>query len=182
VRKQKLFTDRDRELLKRWIKFYLSLDAGERAPTTTEQVHFVQVCRGQREPKTDHEKAYLKLKLMLESDLQRRAARQKSADSTKVTEVAHSEMRHGSARPAAAAPADGSSKLREILDGMSSTEGTRSRDVPERRRKRRRRPESLSPSPPDPAIPEFEDGMPRPGWFSDEGWNAMRRSYRNLGR
>jgi hypothetical protein len=31
-------------------------------------------------------------------------------------------------------------------------------------------------TPPD--IQEFEEGTPRPGWFTDEGWRRMRGRYR----
>jgi uncharacterized protein YifE (UPF0438 family) len=73
VSKQPLFTDSERALLQKWIKLYIALDTGEHIPTTSEQHHFVRVCRGQVEPSTEHEQVYLKVKNFIKADLQRKA-------------------------------------------------------------------------------------------------------------
>ena len=47
-------------LLREHLRFYRSLDSGERIAETDAQIHFVEVCRGRAKPRTPHESAYLK--------------------------------------------------------------------------------------------------------------------------
>jgi predicted RNA-binding protein with RPS1 domain len=56
------YSEEERKLLDKHIDFYKSLDSGSRVPETEEQKHFVEVCQRQKEPKTVHEKAYIKFK------------------------------------------------------------------------------------------------------------------------
>jgi len=53
-------TDWDRELLRRYLKFYQSLDTGTRAPATLLQRRFVAVCRGAEQAHSQHEIAYIR--------------------------------------------------------------------------------------------------------------------------
>ena len=53
-------TPKERALLREHLRFYRSLDGGERIAETDAQVHFVEVCRGRAKPRTPHESAYLK--------------------------------------------------------------------------------------------------------------------------
>ena len=62
ILEQSIFTDKDRALLELHIGFYTDLDAGTREATTDLQKQFVEVCRGNRLPKTDHEVAYWRYK------------------------------------------------------------------------------------------------------------------------
>ena len=57
---QSNLTEKESLLIEKHLKFYQSLDKGQRIPTTTEQKHFVDVCRGNAKPITDHEIAYVK--------------------------------------------------------------------------------------------------------------------------
>jgi hypothetical protein len=57
--------DRERELLLRHYDFYISLASGARPPATDAQRHFVAVCRGETEPVTDHERAFLDFKKLV---------------------------------------------------------------------------------------------------------------------
>ena len=43
-----------------YLRFYRSLETGERLPTTEAQRHFVAVCEGKAAPATEHEKVYAK--------------------------------------------------------------------------------------------------------------------------
>jgi ssDNA-binding Zn-finger/Zn-ribbon topoisomerase 1 len=47
-------------LIEKHHKFYLRLSSGKRRPSTPEQVHFVEVCRGEKAPETVHEIAWKK--------------------------------------------------------------------------------------------------------------------------
>jgi uncharacterized protein YifE (UPF0438 family) len=53
-------TKEERSLIIKHHKFYQSLETGQRSPTTIEQKHFVDVCRGYAQPKTEHEILYSK--------------------------------------------------------------------------------------------------------------------------
>jgi uncharacterized protein YifE (UPF0438 family) len=55
-------TDWDRELLRRYLEFYQSLDTGKRAPVTHQQQRFVAVCRGIEQARTQHEIAYMRFR------------------------------------------------------------------------------------------------------------------------
>ncbi len=55
-------TSKEKELIEKYYEFYQSLDKGIRRPGTEEQKHFQWVCRGQRSPRSPHERAYLKYK------------------------------------------------------------------------------------------------------------------------
>jgi len=54
--------DTDLGLIRKYFKFYFSIDNGSRKPTTPEQDHFLQVCRGLNDPATEHELAYIRLR------------------------------------------------------------------------------------------------------------------------
>lgn len=56
----------DRELIKKYLWFYWSLDSGARFPTTGQQAHFVAVVRGKARAMTQHEIAYTRYLLTLE--------------------------------------------------------------------------------------------------------------------
>ena len=53
-------TEEERLLIKKYDKFYESLNTGEKKPTSKDQKHFVEVCRGHALPQTEHEIAYAK--------------------------------------------------------------------------------------------------------------------------
>lgn len=46
-------------LIRRHLPFYRALAEGARVPTTAAQRRFVAVARGEAEPRTDHERAFL---------------------------------------------------------------------------------------------------------------------------
>jgi uncharacterized protein YifE (UPF0438 family) len=68
-----------RLLLERYVHFYESLDSGARVPTTDAQKHFVAVCRGEVEPETEHEWAWVTHKKAAQAEECRRAAREEEA-------------------------------------------------------------------------------------------------------
>ncbi len=51
--------EEQRQLLISYWRFYRALEGGDRRPTTPAQRRFVSVCRGECEPQTKHELAYL---------------------------------------------------------------------------------------------------------------------------
>ena len=55
-----IFSNEERELLRRYLDFYQALHSGLRKPTTRDQEHFLQVCRGKAKPRTPHETAYVR--------------------------------------------------------------------------------------------------------------------------
>ena len=57
-------TKREKDLIKRHLKFYEELASRERQPTTAEQEHFVAVLKGDQLPNTIHEVAFAKFILM----------------------------------------------------------------------------------------------------------------------
>jgi uncharacterized protein YifE (UPF0438 family) len=57
-------TKEEAELIRKYHEFYRSLDQGIRTPVTKAQEHFTRVCRGRRLPRTCHESAYLKYKMI----------------------------------------------------------------------------------------------------------------------
>jgi uncharacterized protein YifE (UPF0438 family) len=54
------YSDAELLLITKYLKFYRSLDLGQRIASTPEQKRFVEVCRGKVEAITDHETAYKK--------------------------------------------------------------------------------------------------------------------------
>src|SRR5579872_4200742 len=52
----------ERDLLARHYNFYRALANGSRSPTSKAQRRFVAVCRGEAEPETEHERAYVDLR------------------------------------------------------------------------------------------------------------------------
>jgi hypothetical protein len=40
-------------------------------------------------------------------------------------------------------------------------------------RRARRQSSPENPEPREPSIPEYEDGVPRPGWYTDDDWRKM---------
>jgi hypothetical protein len=138
-------SDRERELLLQHHEFYLALASGTRQPTTNAQRHFVAVCRGEAEPATDHERAFLNFKKL----------------------ILLSRM-----------------TVRQVIEYGFSVEVPVGEEAPESMS-----PDPFPPLPADPGsasewreIDEFGEGMPRPGWFSDEGWRRMRSGYRSDSR
>lgn len=53
-------TEKEKELLQRYYRFYRELETGTHVPTTEAQEHFVAICRGLTSVKTEHERAYAK--------------------------------------------------------------------------------------------------------------------------
>ena len=51
---------RERELIQKHGDFYRALNGGRRKPEIPEQERFIQVCRGQLPPETEHEIAFTK--------------------------------------------------------------------------------------------------------------------------
>ena len=58
------YSDLECELIRKYLTFYIRLDEGKAAPSTPGQQHFVEVCRGDAQPETAHEFAYLKYKII----------------------------------------------------------------------------------------------------------------------
>jgi hypothetical protein len=58
-------SDSERELLLLHHDFYLSLASGARRPKAEAQRHFVTVCRGEAQPVTEHETAFLHFKKLV---------------------------------------------------------------------------------------------------------------------
>jgi uncharacterized protein YifE (UPF0438 family) len=54
------FSDDEATLLRRYRRFYRSLETGERAPTTDAQRRFVTMCHGQAVASNEHESVYAK--------------------------------------------------------------------------------------------------------------------------
>jgi hypothetical protein len=136
-------SDRERELLLQHSPFYLALASSARQPTTPAQRHFVLVCRGEAEPETDHERAFLNFRKLV--SLSRMTVRQ-VVEYRFAVEVPVGEPPPPSTPPPPSAPAADSAKS---FDWGEIDE-----------------------------IDEFGEGMPRPGWFLDEGWRRMRGGYR----
>jgi uncharacterized protein YifE (UPF0438 family) len=55
-----VFSPREIKILKRYGKGFQRLTNGERQPATAAQRRFIQVCRGEVQPETPHEKAWRK--------------------------------------------------------------------------------------------------------------------------
>jgi len=64
----KQLNEREQELIHKHYKFYHALETGVKEPETKEQEHFVLVCQGKVEPKTEHEIVYIKY-LTLRKDI-----------------------------------------------------------------------------------------------------------------
>jgi uncharacterized protein YifE (UPF0438 family) len=56
------FDEQEKELLRKYFRFYESLSSGARTPSTPAQVHFVSVCQGRAGISTEHERAWMKHK------------------------------------------------------------------------------------------------------------------------
>ncbi len=78
-----VLSERERELIEKYGTFYRALNGGHRKPETPEQERFVQVCRGQLPPESEHEIAFTKY---VRIELARREAdhaRQKEAEAAR---------------------------------------------------------------------------------------------------
>ncbi len=130
----------ERELLAQNYDFYCDLANGYRSPTTDAQRYFAAACRGDVEPTTEHELAYLNL---------RRLAR-----------LAHMTERQVVAYGFAVEVSIGDDEMVPALpvDGAAVPKPGAQVDLGE--------------------FEEFGEMVPRPGWFTDEGWRRMRAGYR----
>jgi uncharacterized protein YifE (UPF0438 family) len=52
----------EQKALRQCLESYVELETGQSTPVTAAERHFIEVCRGNAEPDTDHENAYLKYK------------------------------------------------------------------------------------------------------------------------
>jgi len=56
------YSQEEKELISKYLQFYIDLDKGNKIPDTEKQKHFVRFCRGLEQADTPHEFAYLKYK------------------------------------------------------------------------------------------------------------------------
>ena len=61
-------TSRERELLSLWLWFYEDLHFGAREPSTRAQARFLAVCNGEKEPRTEHEAAYVRYRKLIDKN------------------------------------------------------------------------------------------------------------------
>ncbi len=130
---------RERELLLQYYDFYHALATGSRGPTTDAQRHFVAACRGEVQPTSAHEAAWLTFRRIMAHTAMRE--QEVVEDGFRLEVVIDT----SEAAPDPAVPAEPAPLAREV-------------DLCE--------------------FEEYGEGVPTPGWFTDEGWRRMRGGYR----
>jgi uncharacterized protein YifE (UPF0438 family) len=160
-------TDRDRAILKRWGEPLRQLYAGERAPQTPAQAHFVEATHGRVQPTTRYETAFIAL-------LRLKAAEKRKAEEP----VKWQPWAPTSAEPPRRATPANIDAHRQPGHSVETRQGASNPDLdtplPARAKRRaRRRSSPENPELRSPSIPEYEDGVPRPGWYTDDDWRKM---------
>ena len=155
-------TRQELDIIARYGEAFAELLTGERPPRTPAQRHFIDACRGLVKPTTQYEVAFLKVLQRQEfervEERHRQELRDRKEAARKKAEAKALEMQR--AREKAKPP-------REEQPAPDTSE-----TAPDKPKRRRRRREPSGPS----GIPEYEEGYPRPGWFTDEDWKKGRSS------
>ena len=214
---QKNLTKEERLLILKHLKFYQSLETGQRPPTTAEQKHFVNVCHGQAKPKTEHEIVYSKFigiytpktndKIFenknseWEGKLQRlqealennkiKAIRFSKGKSFKNREIdfkreqpldkfdrkiSKSHIPHDKQKKKIQNKDSSIEKIIFTTKASIKSEQEMKKEILEKAKNRsgltKYYKKRISNSKSD--ISEYEEGYPKPGWFTDEDWKKMR--------
>jgi uncharacterized protein YifE (UPF0438 family) len=193
----KNLTKEERSIIIKHLKFYQSLESGKRSPTTKAQKHFVDVCRGDATPKTIHEIAYAKFiglystknspdkmndnnsewemklkalqnslennKIKYDGRFKKKSAQKKAFNPKKNPKAKKSEksFQNTLAQYSYAIKSDQQIKT-EILEKAKNRSGLA--EYYEMKMSERQS-----------EIPEYEEGYPKPDWFTDEDWKKMKR-------
>lgn len=151
------------DIIAKYGEAFSELVAGERKPRTPAQKHFVDACLGKVAPTTRHEAAFIKYlkRLRFEPDAAdvRQFVRDGKGDAVgRAMKAVEESQKRRTSRPV-------------VVEEVTLTKPNA--EPPKRRRPRRRsEPERST------GIPEFEEGYPRPGWFTDEDWKKLHRRRR----
>jgi uncharacterized protein YifE (UPF0438 family) len=209
-------TEKERLLIKKYGKFYRSLETGERSPTTKDQVHFVEVCQGHAQPKTEHEIAYSKFLGIYypktkdksiedknsewEGKLQRlqeafennkikdkslskgKSAKQRKRDYKEESDIDQldrktSKKRKYKPKQKIHAKDPSTKKIIFTTKAPIKSEEEIKNEILEKAKKRSSIANYYKPKKSNSKsnIPEYEEGYPKPDWFTDEDWKKMRR-------
>ena len=213
---QEKLTQQEHLLIKKHLKFYKSLESGERSPTTTEQKHFVDVCLGYVQPKTEHEIAYSKFigiyspktDVKITEDINSEWAGklqklQEAFDNNKIKDAPNPKKK-SSKRWETASKTKWTAKQNKRKIGKKSKQldekkytfqkkesnpkekvakSQKSSKIDDRIKKNIEKDNKRSSlteiylrkmSQVKSDIPEYEEGYPKPGWFTDDDWKKMR--------
>ena len=204
MKKQNL-TKNEKRLIEKYLYFYESLDKGIRTPNTKAQEHFIQVCRKEKVAKTEHEIAYSKYigtykrndKKSINRkkiDLKQLAELENALNENQIK--VRNCVKRNSSKVGLSSPKKKKSPDRYSHSPNKSPKIIRN-DFDE--------PKNIDPLPPTEIekeailnkamerqknmdfeisllmkkkrdhVPEYEEGTPRPGWFTDDDWKKMRK-------
>jgi uncharacterized protein YifE (UPF0438 family) len=150
------------EIIAKYGEAFSELVAGMRKPKTPAQKHFLDACLGKVKPTTRHEAAFMKFLdwLQLErhgAEVRRFVQEGRGNAAILALEAVDEYQRRRASRPV-------------VIEEGAFQKPTP--EPPKRHRPRRRLESERSTD-----IPEFEEGYPRPGWFTDEDWKKLRSRY-----
>lgn len=159
-----------RTLVEKYYEFYRSLEEGSRSPETEAQEHFVLVCQGKARPKTDHEIAYFShIQNCRRIENHHNSQKVKLSNERLNTRVPFSYSAKSISKKKTS-PGKSESPRADVLAAKAMREESEKAHMKmalERDRLRKEQEESGG-------ICDYEEGMPRPGWFTDEDHKKMR--------
>jgi uncharacterized protein YifE (UPF0438 family) len=189
-------TKEERLLIKRFGKFYKSLETGERLPTSEAQKHFVEVCMCNALPETEHEIAYAKFigiypkresykitnkdKSRWERNLQ---GLQEAFENNQIRSTPKSKRKpsrrfqSNKAKKKTVREKDNTTKKKisknQSIQNLKCPEEIRNEIL--KKAKNRSSLKNYYIRRPKRGISEYEEGSPKPGWFTDDDWKKMRK-------
>jgi uncharacterized protein YifE (UPF0438 family) len=154
------------DLIERHLRFYAELEAGIRAPSTPAQEHFVEVCKGKKPPRTEHELAFRKWKFL---EAEKRFFEAEKQRSPKVTGSARKASKPNAAGASAANTVATSKVAKAPSESAKDEEPIRSSEI-------------IWPKKHDAKfwkLPEHEEGYPRTEFGTREEHKQMRGRQRH---
>jgi uncharacterized protein YifE (UPF0438 family) len=189
-------TKKERDLIKKHYKFYKSLEKGEKTATTQAQKHFVDVCLGNSIPKTSHELAYAKYigiystkkhaTIIEDKNSEwedKLKALQNALDNNKIKDqdpsLSKASKKNKSYKKKRTNPPKDHTSHKVVSKHQSIVESYEKikKEILKKAKQRSDLEEYFKKkiSKHKSEIPEYEEGYPKPSWFTNEDWKRMRR-------
>ena len=179
----------EKELINKYLQFYESLDQGTRIADTDAQMDFIAVCRKEKKPTTEHEIAYSKYIGIYTSETETETAIthekllaiQDSLNDNQIRPQHNSKeelKKHNNKNRKECSKKNVNKKdikigIVEAIQEPIDERQILLNDAIKRSMNYDSSISALVNSNRSP-IPDYEEGYPRPGWFTDEDWKKMR--------
>ena len=176
----------EKDLIDKHLHFYKSLDQGTRIPNTDAQRDFIAVCKKKRKPTTEHEIAYSKYIGIYSPEAEVALSQkeilaiQESLNENQIKSKRNlgEEFNKDKGQSSKIRANGKGAKTAKRMAGEVKHEPNdeRQRLLNDAIKRSQDYDSSISAfiNSPRASIPDYEEGFPRPGWFTDEDWKKMR--------